>query len=190
MFEVKINADKVTNKIKNSFKTAVVRSINQTMTTLKKESREGLKKDIGLKVKTMKPRARVAKKAKKKFPSSLFTLRPIGIPLYWFGAKKVKVRVPNARRGPKWRYGARLSKGVVKGIAPGGFITQVGKGRHTGVFKRRRNTRLPIDEMYVKREVVESASRQYKPLTKRAMDLLKEAMKKNLESAKKKLEGG
>lgn len=179
MITAKFKGSKAANRYAEAIRSAAVRSINTTMTTLKTESRRTFVKDVGTKIKTMKPRARVLYKANKNNPSSILTLNPYAIPLYWFNAKRVKVKSPDAKRGPRWRYGVRIS-GKRKGIVPNAFIAEVGTGKHAGVFERRTSRRLPIRELFVKKELVESLVRQKAWLMKRAKKRFGEVFARNL----------
>lgn len=137
---VRIDVKKVTAMLNETQKSimpkATARAINKTMTTVSAQAARDIKKDIGGKLSISEIKASIA--INKANPTALYAM------LYAKGRRIPIIKIdPYARQDS---LGVNYKTGRGRGHIPHAFIAVMKKG-HRGVFKRKNNTRFPIQEL-------------------------------------------
>lgn len=125
--------------LKRRAKPAIARALNRSANSAKTIMVREIAKDLGIKQKNVKESV-VVRNAAPDHLTATFYASARRIPLMDFRAKG-----PNPSRGKGRGVTARLPGGV--GRYPNAFIATMGSG-HSGVFRRMRQSRLPIQELH------------------------------------------
>jgi len=139
MFEIRYDNNKIKQLErelagfpKNSLPKVMSRALNRTATEARTKTSRMLAGEIGLKVKDVRERITLSRASYRNWRSSIKISRR-RIPLIRFGAKQTKKGVTYKKAGERV-------------LIRHAFVTTMASG-HTGVFKRKFSSRLPISEL-------------------------------------------
>ena len=140
---VKVDSFKqnIADPLKSVVDRALIRAINRTVISTRTFLQRGISDRTGIKRKDVIPKLFV-NRASYGNPSAAISYLGKGLPLFAFGAKRVKVTTPRGKR-----YGvSALIKGQRQFIE-GAFLATMKSGK-TGVWQRKGDSRLPIFQLF------------------------------------------
>jgi hypothetical protein len=132
--------EKIGGKLRRAAEKAAVRAANRTIITTRAELQREISEKLQIKRKDLIGRFHVDK-ASKDQPVARLIVFGRGIPLFRFAARKITVQTSKGKRT-----GATAMINGQRQVVPGGFIAQMASGK-VGVFARRGDRRLPIEEL-------------------------------------------